>query len=642
MAAPAAIKDDFFERNLEVFEREAPWLHRQLREHGEPHSKMVFENGEPIDIEFQGTRLYGADYRTHAEKQVADYWMRPFRMNFIPPQTSTLDEVGGRYTYRLMREAVEERDMAFSTTPVGKETFFLIVYGVGLGAHIEPLIEETRCKGLVLVEPNVEFIYHSLFTFDWKALFERFADPEKFIMVSLGADYKQTSHNIRNFVRGKSPSFFDGTMVYSHYKSSVMDMVQKRIQADANLFLSGLGFLEDEILMVKNSFENLKDYTSYTYRRPAATRSMPAFVIGSGPSLDKCFDVLRANQDKAIFISCGTALGVLLANGIMPDFHMEMENVELVFDILTEKTTAYDLSDVCLVASTTVDPRIRDLFQKKIMFFRQVLASWDIFSLGTDTGLHEVGPTVTNAGLSFAQELGFQDIYFFGMDYGTRRRDRHHAKDSEYRPGGKAPFSDEFNRERPGNFGGSIYTHGVFLWARETVEQCIRRFRRGANYYNCSDGMAIEGAVPKIPKAVSLPEADKAGELASLFGDLPVYSRDVFDKSWGAKDWAGEVESLCNRLIAFCDEEPDEDYPLRYMLKICGVLTKSTERGPAAEVSMIRGSIFMVMISANYYVNRVADPARKAEFLEVVRAELRKILEESRDEAVEFLRGLEA
>lgn len=638
MAVSAAVKDDFFEQNLEVFRREAPWLYDQLRQIGEPHSRMIFENDEPADIEFQGTQLYGAPYKEYANHQIAEYWGRPFRMNFIPPQSSTLDEVGGKFTFRLMREAVD-KGMAFSTIPVGRETFFLVVYGVGLGAHIEPLIEETKCKGLVLVEPNVEFIYHSLFTLDWTALFERFEDPEKFLLVSLGTDYKRIAHNIRNFVRGKSPSFFDGTTVYAHYKSSVMDMVQQRIQADANLFLSGLGFLEDEILMVRNSFENLKDYDSYTYRRTSKPRSLPAFVIGSGPSLDKCFDVLRANQDKAIFISCGTALGVLLANGIIPDFHMEMENVELVFDILSEKTTTYDLKNLCLVASTTVDPRIKTLFQKKIMFFRQVLASWDIFSLGQDTGLHEVGPTVTNAGLSFAQEVGFQDIYFFGMDYGTRHRDRHHAKDSEYRPGGKAPFSDEFNRERPGNFGGSIYTHGIFLWARETVEQCIRNFRRGVNYYNCSDGMAIEGAVPKIPKTLSLLDVNKAAELETLFKDLPVYSREQFEESWGRKDWAEQVEKLCDQLIEFCDVE-DEDYPLRYLAKMCGVLTKSTERGPAAEVSMIRGSIFMVMISANYYVNRLADPGRKKEFLGIVKAEYRKILGEIRDEAVAFLRSL--
>lgn len=638
MTVSPAIKNDFFEQNLEVFEREAPWLYEQLREIEEPHSRMVFENGESSDIEFQGTRLYGAEYKEHAERQVADYWERPFRMNFIPPQSSTLDEIGGRFTFRLMSEAVE-KGMAFSKVPLGRESFFLIIFGIGLGAHIEPMIKESNCKGLVLVEPNIEFIYHSLFTFDWKALFEYFEDPEKYLLVSVGTDYKRIAHNIRNFVRGKCPSFFDGTLVYSHYKSSVADMVQKRIQADSNLFLSGLGFLEDEILMVRNSFENLKDYDSYIYKRPYKPRSLPAFVIGSGPSLDKCFDMLRANQDKAIFISCGTALGVLLANGIVPDFHMEMENVELVFDILTEKTETYDLSNVCLVASTTVDPGIRHLFQKKIMFFRQVLASWDMFALGADTGLHEVGPTVTNAGLSFSQELGFQEIYFFGMDYGTRNRERHHAKDSEYRPGGKAPFSDEFNRERPGNFGGTIFTHGVFLWARETVEQCIRHFRRGAIYFNCSDGMAIDGSIPKVPKAVSLPDVDKAAELERLFGELPVYSREQFDESWGTKDWAEEVEKLCDQLIEFCDDE-DEDYPLRYMLKMCRVLMTSSEKGTPAQISMIRGSIFMVMISASYYFIRLNDRSRKQEFLDLVNAEVRKILAEIKDEAVVFLRSL--
>ena len=66
MTVSPAIKDAFFERNLAVFEREAPWLHKQLQGIGEPNSRMIFENGEAADIEFQGTRLYGAEYREHA------------------------------------------------------------------------------------------------------------------------------------------------------------------------------------------------------------------------------------------------------------------------------------------------------------------------------------------------------------------------------------------------------------------------------------------------------------------------------------------------------------------------------------------------------------------------------------------------
>ncbi len=634
-------KEELFARNMALFERINPQFHAKLAAMTETHSELIFDDDGDPDIEFRGTRLYGMGARRHAEKQVADFWQsNPDRLQFIPPQSSTLDLVAGDFTYRIMRRAVDAK-IEFVRNPSTIHSYFLIIYGVGLGQHIEQLIEDTNCKGLVLVEPNNEFLYHSLSIFDWAGLFERFEkDDDTYIMLSTGSDYKRIHTDIRNFVRGTCPSFFDGTTTYHHYPNSVMEMAQQDMQKDANLFLSGLGFLEDELLMVSNSHANMKKYDSYIYRRPQTMRALPALVIGSGPSLDGCMDVIRENMDRALVISCGTALGILLANDIVPDFHMEMENVELVYDILHEKTTKYDLSNTCLVASSTVDPRITDLFEKKALFFRQVLASWEIFSLGADTGLHEVGPTVTNCGLAFAQEIGCREFYFFGMDYGTRNKDRHHAKGSIYDPGGKAEYTDDFPKQRTGNFGGMIHTHGIFGWARAVVELCIRRFRSGRTYYNCSDGVAIDGAVPRSPKTLSLPAGvDKAREIETLLGQFPKYSREQFDVSWTQRDWAGEVDALCDTLIGLSDIE-DEDYKLRYMAAVARTLIPK-DVAANAPILMIRGSILMVLISAAYYLSRLADRGQTEEFEAIVRDEFVATLEAMKKEAGDGLRALE-
>ncbi|MBC8157766.1 MAG: motility associated factor glycosyltransferase family protein [Alphaproteobacteria bacterium] len=640
MKDQAAVKNDFFENNLAAFETKFPIIHKALSQISEPHSRLIYDENGESDIEFQGTRLYETGSKSYAEKQVTEYWRNPFRVNFSPPDSKSLDRVAGSFTYRTMKRAVEA-GMTFTPVSTSKESFFLFVFGVGLGGHIEPMVEATKCRGLFIVEPNLEFIHHSLFVFDWVALFDRFSDDEKFILLSVGTDYKKISHDVRNFVRGSSVSFFDGALTYSHYPNSVMEMARQRIQADASLFMSGLGFLEDEFVMVGNSFKNLKDYDSYIYKRNTKQRSLPTFVIGSGPSIDKCFDVIRANQDNAVIISCGTALGVLLANGIVPDFQVEMERVEVVYDILSGHAENYDISDVCLVATTTIDPRVPPLFSKKVLYFRKGLSSWDIFSPGEEASLVQVSPIVANAGFSFALETGSREIYLFGVDCGSRQHERHHADQSEYRPGGKVEWGQRYSIERPGNFGGSVHTHEIFVWSRENLEGSIRAFKRGLTCYNCSDGMAIDGAVPKVPKAVSLPEAsDKAAELEGIFNGFTLYSREEFDRYWGARNWPDEIEKICDQLIELCDEK-DDDYPLRYVVKMYKALTQSSDRGEAAELLMIRGSIFMIMITVGYYYSRLVDRDREQEFLELLSSELKVILGEIRDETVAFFHDLE-
>ena len=633
-------KDEFFEKNLGVFKKLAPWLYDELSKIGEPHSRLIEDEDGGLDVEFQGTRLYGKGHIRYAEEQVAAYWNNPHRVTSCPPQSATLDRVAGQFTFNVMRRAVDA-GMKFTPLPLGRECFYLTVFGIGLGAHITSLAEETKCRGLILVEPNLEFLYHSLFTLDWEELTQSFSKTGKFLAVLGGTNPLHIAHDIRNFIRSRCPCFLDGAMTFFHYKGSVLEMAHKRFQTDISLVLTGLGFFDDDIKMVRNSFENLKNYKGYIYRRTTKPRPLPVFIIGCGPSLDPALDVIRKHKDKAVLLSCGTAFGPLLANGIVPDFHLEMENGELTYDLLSAKAAAQDIGDICLVASSTVDPRVAPLFKKTVFFFRQVLASWSIFGLGQDTSLSEPGPTVTNAGLSFAQELGFREFYFFGMDYGARDQAQHHAKDSEYRPGGKVKFVQGFNMTRPGNLGGMVHTNEIFMWARDTVERSIRQFRRGATYYNCSDGMTIEGAVPKIPKAVSLSDGpDKATVLENLLGDLIQYDRAQFEKSWGAEDWAASVEDLCDELIALCDET-DDDYPFLYLQKMFDVLTSCPDANLPSHMALLRGSFFMMLMTVGFYPARLIDPAQAEAFQEIIRSEFRAGIEGMKREALEFFAGLE-
>lgn len=634
----AADRAKLFEKNLDAFKRYYGSIHARLSTIQEPQTTLVFDDDGDPDIEFRGGRLYGKGARRFAEEQIEDYWRRGDRIGFAPPQTGNLDHVGANFLYKVLRRAVDA-EIAFSANMVDRHGFYLIVFGIGLGPHIETLIEETQCRALLLIEPNLEFLYQSLFVFDWAALFERFDEPERRLAFCIAGNYERIFLEVRDFVRATAASFFDTTHIYVHYQNSIMDMANKEVHKDAPTFLSGLGFLEDEILMIQNSFRNLEHYEGRTYRKAKSRCDLPAFIIGCGPSLDKSLPVIKANQDKAILISCGTTLGVLLANGIVPDFQIEMENVDLVLELMKDKSEHYDLSHVCLVASTTIAPGVSDYFKKNVFFFRHSLASFCIFGKGDDSGLAEIGPTVSNAGVSFAQELGCREFYFFGVDFGSIRADRHHATQSDYRDGGKAPNTNDWDMQRPANFGGVAHTHQIFLWARATVEQSLRRYPVGSLVYNCSDGLAIEGAKPKLPKTVSITSTvDKAKELERIMGGFPEYSREEFAKAWFSEDWAKRIDDICAELTEFCSVE-DPDFRERYLVKIARRLIDHSGE-PSFEQLMIRGSIQMVMMAAMFYLTRVASRDRDADMEKIVREEMIAIIESLRDEATTFLSGL--
>ena len=630
-------KDKLFKRNLAAFERKFGAIHKLLASFQKTHSTLVDDENGDVDIDFRGERFYGTGAKRYAERQIDEFLEKPLRVRISPPSSSSLDDVAGPFTYRILRRAADE-GIDFAVQPVKPECFCLIVFGVGLGAHIEPLVERTKCRVLFLIEPNLEFLYHSLFVTDWEALFERFDEEDMHLFFEVDKNYKRVAFNIRSQTRALLPSLFDGTIIYTHYHNATMERAKEESAKEARLVFAGLGFVEDEIMMIRNSYHNLKDYESHHFKRENTPTRTPAFVVGSGPSLDEAIDTIRENQDKALIISCGTGLGALLANGITPDFQIEMENVEAVYDLLSETAKTHDFGRICLVATPTIYPGTRDLFEKTLFFFRPGLCTWEMFSLGDDTGLNDVGPTVSNCGLSFAQELGSREIYFFGMDFGTKNPEVHHAKDSTYMQDKGLEYDGVLDEPYPGNFGGTVYTDHTMKWARGVVEDSMRRNSQGRTYYNCSDGVRMEGAIPKVAKAVSLNgTVDKAKEIDDILNKFPRYTRADFDRAWTDEDYGAAVEKLCAELIELCDLK-DEEFPGRYFLKLSKALIKHGKIG--AEIMMLRGSVLMLIISGWFYIARVTDPEKVPVMEDIVRTEIVSTIKEMEKRVVDFLRQL--
>ncbi len=140
----------------------------------------------------------------------------------------------------------------------------------------------------------------------------------------------------------------------------------------------------------------------------------------------------RRFATRVVLFSAGTALRPLLRNGIVPDFHCELENVPATVDALKEASKYGDLSQITLMASATVDPRIPPMFRETIYFFRDSVSSTQILG---EKHLPIAGatPTCVNMALSMAAFLGFTDMALFGADCGIRPGSDDHAKDTVYR-----------------------------------------------------------------------------------------------------------------------------------------------------------------------------------------------------------------
>src|SRR3546814_668346 len=92
-----------------------------------------------------------------------------------------------------------------------RASHFTVVFGLGLGLHLHTLAEATACRELIVVEPNLEHLYQSLFAIDWTSLF---ADGSgRIVRFVIERDQDSIAGRIRELVREAGVALLDGTHV---------------------------------------------------------------------------------------------------------------------------------------------------------------------------------------------------------------------------------------------------------------------------------------------------------------------------------------------------------------------------------------------------------------------------------------------
>lgn len=466
----------------------------------------VCEDGEVIDIDLGPGRLYGANGKTLAVDQVAGYMEKPLRF-FITDLAGT--NISSKVSFQLFNHLMGELKTNGLTiddleAKPRYEGCFLIVLGLGLGYHLSDLIDRTGAKIVFIIEPHPEFLRHSLDSVDWCDLIGRNEEQGCKFSIVVPPTAADAVRLISNHFTSEGSHFIDGAYVFMHYPSATLFDIRDRLVEQVQVLYSSRGFHEDELIMLTNAAANLalgKFRLLDNKLRPE--RHEPVFIIASGPSIDQSIEHIKRMRENAIVFSCGTGLRVCLSNGIIPDFHCEIENGENVFKALSLVRDQFSFKGITLIGSLTVDQRVPALFDDVVLFFRDGVAGSRVLT-DHDNEIYLAVPTVTNTAVRTALALGFGTLYLFGVDCGTKDLAKKHSRQSIYfhTEVFKDPYT-ELTFSCQGNFGGLVKSTWLLMFTRMMVSEVCRTFQ--PKIYNCSDGAEIRYTVPKVVESVTLP-----------------------------------------------------------------------------------------------------------------------------------------
>ncbi len=637
-----------FDQNLRAFEEHLPAyaeIMRDLKARGTVSRVFGSEADGDLNIDLGHDLLYAEDAQSFARKQVDLFLEAPSRFKsakYTPITNPTLA------TEKMIDAVVSKVGIDLARLPNEPDAGggYLIVFGVGLGYHIDRLIDELDFRSLVLLEQYEEFVYHSMYFQDWARWFDEIHDREGEVILLLGSEPDTMANTLYSTLRKKQFGLVDGSYLLKHYKSYFVSETDALFKEKTPVLGASPGFYEDERTMFTNCFWNLNKYDSLLFAdRPRLVKSCPVFVIGSGPSADQAIDLIEKHKDNVVLISCGTALEVLLRNGIKPDFHAELENTPGPRDIISRIGKQHDLSGITLFASTTVHPDLPALFDRRIFFFRDTTCSTQFFG-GPGEEIFLATTTVTNTGCRLGLGLGFRELYMFGTDLGARQRDNHHSRKSIY-------YTDEtflethpdhliqtkFPLQVPGNLGGKVWTHHSFLLSRTFFTMLLPAYPQ-SKVYNCSDGAIIPGAIPKLTHKVEITATpqDKQKALEKAFSELtplePGYAIDAGAISLLRNETRAWYALLKDAVDRYSDGEADI-YDL-YDTIVSLIPERDSDRVPRTLYQMNVGSV-MIGFQFLWNVIRRLPEDRRDGFKQAFCAQYRDCLEGIEKDAVAFM-----
>ncbi len=591
-------------RNLILFEQMVPGIHQRLMGLSEEERNAARTSGqiEPRNVRF----------------------------TVQAPAPERIDA----HTYRMLEATLEraaQEEIAFFDILRSHDAYFLMVFGVGQGIDLTELLDRARSLCVFVIEPDMASLWRSFDSFDWYRFVHAVQRRGGTVHFLYGDDPNELSGHVWRLIRDANPCASDGLTCVIHDHAELADRVLDNLRYESSLIIDALGHFFDETLMMWNAYRNLGTGSSRVCVQPQSDvcGETPAFIVASGPSLDSDLEAIRQHAGRAVVISCGSALRALMKNGIVPDFQIEIENLS-VSPLVAQVAEEHDISDVCLVAAFTVDPDALSHFENIVYFFRPGLSPLAIYRDPDEKAFLLSGPTVANAALDFALESGFKELYFFGTDFGARSDDHHHAKDTyHYTPGAEFK-SQTFELPVPANFGGTFHTSRGLFPAIVNFSDLLDLYADSHRYYNCSDGAALRGAVPRRARDLAFAEAstDKHEVVRNIVESFPVYSAERFRRAWNGPAVGAAIDryvEAVTALFAEIEDFGDKAYLVRMMKFFrpsMGYIFPLEPGLDNAVNSLFRGTLFGMLIYFEYFLARVADPTHVQRFGEIGRDEI--------------------
>ncbi len=639
---------DLFQKNISFFTGIDPVRYNKYVNYRPNNYQLLIDSNNQLNIINLKTKalVYSDAPKQVAKEQVNQYRDKPFLL-YTKLLKSPIYNKKFVHTRRLNAsiDAFQKHDIEKNLPSLDK-IGFMVALGCGLGYHLEELINEFDIQHLFVYDSEEDFFYASLYCIDWPLICDHFTKKSGTILLQIGNHPQQSINDIISYRKQIGLHNTANTQFFTHFLNKSNTDFNKRFRKQFQLTGADMGYIDDERISLAHTVHNLNQQHPILIDSKTTLKSLPpTILVANGPSLDTQINFIKENQDKAIIISCGSALGTLYKLGVKPDIHVEMERCLNVSQLIEYGTDVEYTKSITLLCLNTVSPVVIDKFKNAFIAAKASdLGSRIILDENPGQAikiLEYCNPTVSNCGLAFIATLGFTEVFLTGTDFGMAKKEEHHTKSSVYcdlEKDEKNKHYADFVKETEysnqykvrGNLCKEVYTTQLLENSKRTIEILLHS-RPDIRCVNSCNGAFIEGTNPQQVDTLAIenpPIDDKAQLVKSILENSfftpkgkPIKKAEIKNK------YLANIKEIINRFSLPEDNINSFNDLYQEISRLFASLKELQETSPIIYF-LLQGSIEQLLALITVFGSRTQTESEFKQCYQTSREELDKLAHE--------------
>ena len=281
-----------------------------------------------------------------------------------------------------------------------REHFEYVVFGLGLGYHIQALLDIDEAITVTVLEPD-EYVIQMAHRY---GLADRNEWAER-VQIIWDADFQALTKI--------SASLRDTQQVVVYYPSLCVVKNEYYKQQLEEYFIEYSSAKTQEIRLIGNFVKNQDLFGHEVTELAEKFYGRTVYIIAAGPSLDKNMMELKQVKENDIILSTGTVFKKLLGAGIIPDYVIITDGGSFTYS----QTANLTENKVPLLYLSTVYHKILQEYPgETYLICQEGFQKSEQYASQMQYPVYDTGGSVTTTALEIAIRLQCRKIVFAGLD----------------------------------------------------------------------------------------------------------------------------------------------------------------------------------------------------------------------------------